>query len=288
MSDETKMTEAEANTEEQPANETPTEDSGVAEHLATAEQDAPLPEESAAESAPQVVAEAVAEPVAEAAAEPVAEAVAEPEAEAVAEPEAEAVAEPEAEAAAEPVAEAVAEPVAEAVAEPVAEAVAEPVAEAVAEPVAEAVAEPEAEAVAEPEAEAVAEPEAEAVAESESEGDEKDDASAEVDAGSSKPEQVAPTFNRVEGPAIFNRAKQGNQRRNPRHVGNDVRIDEIGYKNVQVLSRFVDNYGRIHNRRKTRVTAKMQRKVTRAIKRARHLALMPYTGEHIRITGRRS
>ena len=93
---------------------------------------------------------------------------------------------------------------------------------------------------------------------------------------------------RVEGPAIFNRAKQGNQRRNPRHVGNDVRIDEIDYKNVQVLSRFVDNYGRIHNRRKTRVTAKMQRKVTRAIKRARHLALMPYTGEHIRITGRRS
>ena len=75
--------------------------------------------------------------------------------------------------------------------------------------------------------------------------------------------------------------------RNPRHVGNDVRIDEIDYKNVQVLSRFVDNYGRIHNRRKTRVTAKMQRKVTRAIKRARHLALMPYTGEHIRITGRR-
>ena len=256
MSDETKMTEAEANTEEQPANETPTEDSGAAEHLATAEQDAPLPEESAAESAPQVVAEAVAEPVAEAAAEPVAEAVAEPEAEAVAEPEAEAVAEPEAEAVAEPEAEAAAEPVAE--------------------------------AVAEPEAEAVAEPVAEAAAESESEGDEEEPASAEVDAGSSQPEQAAPTFNRVEGPAIFNRAKQGNQRRNPRHVGNDVRIDEIGYKNVQVLSRFVDNYGRIHNRRKTRVTAKMQRKVTRAIKRARHLALMPYTGEHIRITGRRS
>ena len=93
-------------------------------------------------------------------------------------------------------------------------------------------------------------------------------------------------INRVEGPANFNRAKQGNQRRNPRHVGSDVRIDEINYKNVLVLSRFVDNYGRIHNRRKTRVTAKMQRKVTRAIKRARHLALMPYTGEHMRITGR--
>ena len=119
-----------------------------------------------------------------------------------------------------------------------------------------------------------------------SDGDSEAEAAAES-VGGSQQEQTAPTFNRVEGPAIFNRAKQGNQRRNPRHVGNDVRIDEIDYKNVQVLSRFVDNYGRIHNRRKTRVTAKMQRKVTRAIKRARHLALMPYTGEHIRITGRR-
>ena len=137
-----------------------------------------------------------------------------------------------------------------------------------------AVAEPEVEAVAEPVAEAVAEPVAEVAVEP-------------ADTDSRQEEQEAPTFNRVEGPAIFNRARQGNQRRNPRHVGNDVRIDEIDYKNIQVLSRFVDNYGRIHNRRKTRVTAKLQRKVTRAIKRARHLALMPYTGEHIRITGRR-
>ena len=221
MSDETKMNEAEENTEEQPAAETQTEE------------DAPVLEESPAESAPQAEAEAAVEP----------------EAEAVAEPEAEVVAEPEAEAAPEPEVEAVAEPVAE----------------------------------------AVAETEAEPVAETVSEGAEEaaDEASAESDADSSQPEQPVISFNRVEGPAIFNRAKQGNQRRNPRHVGNDVRIDEIGYKNVQVLSRFVDNYGRIHNRRKTRVTAKMQRKVTRAIKRARHLALMPYTGEHIRITGRR-
>ena len=145
---------------------------------------------------------------------------------------------------------------------------------AVAEPEVEVVAETEVEAVAEPEAEAVEEPVAVAAAEP-------------ADTDSSQEDQEGPTFNRVEGPAIYNRARQGNQRRNPRHVGNDVRIDEIDYKNIQVLSRFVDNYGRIHNRRKTRVTAKLQRKVTRAIKRARHLALMPYTGEHIRITGRR-
>lgn len=152
---------------------------------------------------------------------------------------------------------------------------------------AEAVAEPEVEVVAEPDVEAVVEPEAEAATETAASAEPAAVASAGPDADSGRGEQETPTFNRVEGPAIFNRARQGNQRRNPRHVGNDVRIDEIDYKNIQVLSRFVDNYGRIHNRRKTRVTAKMQRKVTRAIKRARHLALMPYTGEHIRITGRR-
>ena len=250
MSDENRVNEAEANTEEQPVAGTPTGE------------DAPVLEESAEAGAAQAVADTDGD--SEDAA------VAEAEVEAVAETEAEAVEEPEA--AAEPEVEAVAETEAEAVAET--EAAAETEVEAVAETEAEAATEPEVEAVAETEAEAAAEPVAEAAA-------------VEADTDSGQEEQQARTLNRVEGPAIFNRAKQGNQRRNPRHVGNDVRIDEIDYKNIQVLSRFVDNYGRIHNRRKTRVTAKLQRKVTRAIKRARHLALMPYTGEHIRITGRR-
>ena len=155
--------------------------------------------------------------------------------------------------------------------------------ESVAQAVADTDGDSETEVVAEPEVETVAEAATETAAAAEPVAV----ASAGPDADSGRGDQETPTFNRVEGPAIFNRARQGNQRRNPRHVGNDVRIDEIDYKNIQVLSRFVDNYGRIHNRRKTRVTAKMQRKVTRAIKRARHLALMPYTGEHIRITGRR-
>lgn len=86
-----------------------------------------------------------------------------------------------------------------------------------------------------------------------------------------------------DGPAVFARTKDG-RRRNPRHVGNEVKLEDIDYKKVTILSRFVDNRGRIYSRRKTRVSAKMQRKVTTAIKRARHLALMPYTGEHVRIT----
>ena len=167
--------------------------------------------------------------------------------------------------------------------EPAAE---EPSAESESAP--EAVAEVEA-AAEEPSAESESAPEAatevEAAAEEPAAEETPPEAESAPRAERGEAEPVA--INRVEGPANFNRAKQGNQRRNPRHVGSDVRIDEINYKNVLVLSRFVDNYGRIHNRRKTRVTAKMQRKVTRAIKRARHLALMPYTGEHMRITGRR-
>ncbi len=286
MSDENRVNEAEANTEEQPVAETPTGE------------DAPVLEESPEEGSAQAVADtdgdsedaAVAEAEVEAVAETEAEAVTEAETEAAAESEVEAAAETEVEATTETEVEATTETEVEAVAETEAEAATEPEVEAVAEAEAEAATEPEVEAVAETEAEAATEPEVEAVAETEAEAAAEavaEVASVEADTDSGQEEQQARTLNRVEGPAIFNRAKQGNQRRNPRHVGNDVRIDEIDYKNIQVLSRFVDNYGRIHNRRKTRVTAKLQRKVTRAIKRARHLALMPYTGEHIRITGRR-
>lgn len=95
-----------------------------------------------------------------------------------------------------------------------------------------------------------------------------------------------------EGPATFARAREssapGGRRRNIRSLAREVKIEDIDYKRVQILSRFVDRHGRILSRRKTRISAKMQRKITREIKRARHLALMPYTGEHVRITRKRS
>jgi small subunit ribosomal protein S18 len=91
----------------------------------------------------------------------------------------------------------------------------------------------------------------------------------------------------AEGPTNFNRAKEG-RRRNLRSLAREVTLDDLNYKQVQVLSRFVDRHGRILSRRKTRISAKMQRKLTREIKRARHLALMPYTREHVRITRKRT
>jgi small subunit ribosomal protein S18 len=72
-----------------------------------------------------------------------------------------------------------------------------------------------------------------------------------------------------------------------RRVGSDVKIDDINYKNVPLLSRFLDRRGRIMSRRKTRVSAKMQRRIVREVKRARHLAILPYTADQTRQVRRR-
>lgn len=54
-------------------------------------------------------------------------------------------------------------------------------------------------------------------------------------------------------------------------------ITEIDYKDVKLLRRFVNDQGKIMPRRVTGTSAKMHRKVVRAIRRARSIALMPYT-----------
>ncbi len=56
-------------------------------------------------------------------------------------------------------------------------------------------------------------------------------------------------------------------------------IDEIDYKDVEKLKRFVSDKGKILPRRVTGTCAKHQRKVTEAIKRARTIALLPFTVE---------
>lgn len=58
--------------------------------------------------------------------------------------------------------------------------------------------------------------------------------------------------------------------------------NEIDYKNVDLLQRFLTDRGKIKARRKTGANATQQRRIARAIKRARHLALLPFTSEHIR------
>ena len=49
------------------------------------------------------------------------------------------------------------------------------------------------------------------------------------------------------------------------------------YKDVKTLQRFIDIYGQIKSISKTGLSAKQQRQLAVAIKRARHLALLPFT-----------
>ena len=53
-------------------------------------------------------------------------------------------------------------------------------------------------------------------------------------------------------------------------------IKHVDYKNPDFLLQFVNEQGKILPRRVTGTSLKYQRKVSQAIKRARHLALMPY------------
>jgi len=53
----------------------------------------------------------------------------------------------------------------------------------------------------------------------------------------------------------------------------------VDYKDVELLKKLVNRHGRIVSRRKTGCSATSQHAVTEAIKRARFMALLPYTGE---------
>ena len=55
----------------------------------------------------------------------------------------------------------------------------------------------------------------------------------------------------------------------------------IDYKDITKLRKFVSERGKIEPRRRTGVCAKHQRSLALAIKRARFLALLPYTAAHI-------
>lgn len=53
----------------------------------------------------------------------------------------------------------------------------------------------------------------------------------------------------------------------------------IDYKQADLLLRYMNEYGRIRPRRQTGTCAKHQRSLAQAIKRARHIALVPFTQE---------
>jgi small subunit ribosomal protein S18 len=59
----------------------------------------------------------------------------------------------------------------------------------------------------------------------------------------------------------------------------EAKIDQIDYKDERRIQRFQTERGKIVPRRISGTCARHQRQLTTAIKRARHLALLPFTSE---------
>ena len=94
----------------------------------------------------------------------------------------------------------------------------------------------------------------------------------------------APTSGERVPQMIERTRRRGRRRRAPVFTPQEVK--NIDYKDVDKLKKLISDRGRIEPRRKTGLTAKDQRKLAREIKRARHVALLPYTAEHMRQTSR--
>ena len=57
------------------------------------------------------------------------------------------------------------------------------------------------------------------------------------------------------------------------------KVEDIDYKRTDLVSRLISEQGKIKPRRHTGTCARHQRKVATAIKRARHMALLPFTSD---------
>ncbi|WP_405854779.1 30S ribosomal protein S18 [Streptomyces sp. NBC_00090] len=65
-------------------------------------------------------------------------------------------------------------------------------------------------------------------------------------------------------------------RPNPLDRDGVLHVDHVDYKDTDLLRRFVSDRGKIRSRRVTRVSARQQRQIARAVKNAREMALLPY------------
>ena len=63
--------------------------------------------------------------------------------------------------------------------------------------------------------------------------------------------------------------------------GDEYKVD---YKDVDRLRHFINDRGKIEPRRKLATCALAQRAISHAVKRARHVGLLPYTLQHVRET----
>ena len=90
------------------------------------------------------------------------------------------------------------------------------------------------------------------------------------------------------GPGQRPAPRRGARRFTPRRRVCQFCVDHvktIDYKDVNRLKRYLSDRAKIEPRRKTGTCAKHQRALAVALKRARFLALLPYTASHIRRSG---
>jgi len=73
-------------------------------------------------------------------------------------------------------------------------------------------------------------------------------------------------------------AAKGGLRRKSCYFCKD-KIDEVDYKNINQLKRYISEKGKIRSRRISGACRKHQRQVAVAVKRAREMALLPYVGD---------
>jgi small subunit ribosomal protein S18 len=74
--------------------------------------------------------------------------------------------------------------------------------------------------------------------------------------------------------------KNDNRKKYCRFKKNGIKY--IDYKDANFLLKFVNEQGKILPRRLTGTSLKFQRKVSQAVKKARHLALMPYVADSLK------
>ena len=77
-------------------------------------------------------------------------------------------------------------------------------------------------------------------------------------------------------------AKQQQPRRKKADPLKTRGIKYIDFRDVKLLSRFINEQGKILPSRITGISSKMQRQLTVAVKRARHLALIPFVSDEFR------
>ncbi len=83
------------------------------------------------------------------------------------------------------------------------------------------------------------------------------------------------------GSSVFNTTPDAAQRKKYcRFKKNGIKY--IDYKYANFLLKFVNDQGKILPRRLTGTSLKFQRKISQAVKRARHIAVLPFTGDMIK------